>query len=468
MLLDERLTPDKTDWKNNVKRHMLGIIASILAAFSALAVFHLLFGRLLDEFWAARPDSIWRASVTAGFVAAGLFALAYLWSLRKRGDGSIVAVIARDRLRRLQYQITETSGLDAGSITGPFGLTLARSRSRAVTENQMALPDLVADYRMFAKQVVSSLQKVAQRAGITAVDRVRLIVGIDEIDRIESAEQAEKFINEIKSIFGVLQCFYVASLSADALAQFERRAVTARTAFDTAFDTMIRMDPLDMETTRQLLEQRVIGLPYPFVALCHVLSGGVPRELMRIARSVFDVRNSKSCAAQEEVDCGTIADEVVSRELQSIRQGLLPIAAQLALPGTPDFVGLLDDREWPTGDFQLDVSRMSDVLSRIASSTNTNDKLATVGSVCDSFAAGTFFFLTVREVFKLRIDDIVSELRAYDTTIVREADAKTALQVLAKARAVLAVNPALAASRVREFRMHYGLSDVTPTFLSQS
>ena len=467
VLLDDRLTRQKVDWKDGTKRHILGIIAVVLAAASTLAFFHLLFGRLLDEFWAARPGSLWRASVAGGFAASALLGGAYLRRLRNERGRSTVEAIAHDRLRRLQYQITETTGQQAGTITGPYGLTLVGSRSRAVTENQMALPELVTDYRMFAEEVVNSLQ-AAQIGGPVGVDRVRLIVGIDEIDRIESAEKAEKFINEIKSIFGVPHCFYVASLSADALAQFERRAVTARTAFDTAFDTMIRMDPLDLKTTRQLLERRVIGLPYPFVALCHVLSGGVPRELMRVARSVFDVRNSINYAGQEEVDCGTIADEVISRELQSIRQGLLPMAAQLAVPGTPEFVGLLDDREWPTGDFSLDVFRLSEVLSPIAQSAHAGDRLVAAGSICDSFAAGAVFFLTVREVFKLRIDDVVGQLVEYDSAIVGETDAKTALQVLVKARSVLAVNPSLAASRVRDFRMDYGLSDIVLPFLFQS
>ena len=66
----------------------------------------------------------------------------------------------------------------------------------------MTLPELVTDYRVFAEQVVSALQQAAQNEGAITPDRVRLIVGIDEIDRIESAEKAEKFINEIKSIFG--------------------------------------------------------------------------------------------------------------------------------------------------------------------------------------------------------------------------------------------------------------------------
>ena len=90
---------------------------------------------------------------------------------------------------------------------------------------------------------MSALQESARRDGPLAIAQVRLVVGIDEIDRIEDAENAEKFLNDIKAIFGIPNCFYIASLSADALANFERRVVSTRTAFDTTFDTVIAHRP---------------------------------------------------------------------------------------------------------------------------------------------------------------------------------------------------------------------------------
>ena len=80
--MDVRLTRQKVGWKDTAKRHTLGIIALILVALSTMALFHLAFGHLLNEFWAAMPGSLWQASVTAGFAASALFAGAYLWRLR--------------------------------------------------------------------------------------------------------------------------------------------------------------------------------------------------------------------------------------------------------------------------------------------------------------------------------------------------------------------------------------------------
>src|SRR5262249_51084470 len=330
------------------------------------------------------------------------------------------------------------------------------------------LPELVTDYRLFAEQVVSSLQNLAPSSGSTVSTQARLIVGIDEIDRIESAEQAEKFLNEIKAIFGVPSCFYVASLSADALATFERRAVSARTAFDTAFDTMVRIDPLDLKTARKLLERRAIGLPYPFVALCHILSGGVPRELMRVARGVFDIRNGGDNARQDEVDCSIIAREIIARELNSIREGLMPRAGQITTGDAVALISLLDDQEWPTGDFANDIARISKLLHQREGFTDANGNTTAAASICDSMTAATFFFLTVQELFDSRLHDVVKDLMTYDSMAESSADAVSTLQLLVKARAALAVNPALTVNHVHGFRKNYKLPSILPVLASQA
>ena len=89
---------------------------------------------------------------------------------------------------------------------------------------------------------------------------------------------------------------------------------------------MIRIGPLELGIARQVLELRAIGLPYPFIALCYVLSGGVPRELMRIARGIFDVRNDVRFGSADEGDaaavaCSVIAPRVIVREMDSRAKG---------------------------------------------------------------------------------------------------------------------------------------------------
>jgi hypothetical protein len=304
---------------------------------------------------------------------------------------------------------------------------------------------------------------MALRDGPLASAQVRLVVGIDEIDRIEDAENAEKFLNDIKAIFGIPNCFYVASLSADALANFERRVVSTRTAFDTTFDTVMRIGPIELETARQVLERRAIGLPYPFIALCYVLSGGVPRELMRIARGIFEVRNE----SDESVSCSVIAPRVIRREMESLRQGLMPLATQLNVPGAADLIALLDDEEWPRGDMLADMDRLTGIIGKRSLFQDETGGVKAAARICDGLAAASYFFLTANQLFGTRLDQVVTDLRRYDAAPGRDADLASSIHLLARARAAIGVNPALAVSRVQTVRSNYGLGDVSLVLLSQ-
>ena len=112
----------------------------------------------------------------------------------------------------------------------------------------------------------------------------RVFVGIDELDKIGAPEQAERFLNEIKGIFGIPHLYFMVSVSDDALTSFERRGLPLRDAFDSSFDEIIQVGPLSYTESRRLLYRRVIGLTEPYVAFCHCLACGLARDLIRAAR----------------------------------------------------------------------------------------------------------------------------------------------------------------------------------------
>ena len=451
VLSDDRLVNQRSDWKTLMRKHRIGVAAVVLFALGVTETFHVALMRLLQYLGLSHAGFQKSISYVA-FVLAALLAVSYIQHLRSDRTGKSIDDEARERMHRLRYQKTETSGR-TGEFSGPFGFKIGGSRLRALSENQMTLPDLVADYRVFAAKVINSLQDLAPTNDSATVIRSRLMIGIDEIDRIENAEQAEKFLNDIKAIFGIPSCFYIASLSADALATFERRAISTRTAFDTAFDTMIRMDPLDLRTAREILERRAIGLPYPFMALCHILSGGIPRELMRVARSVFDVRNNGQNINSDEVSCKIIASGVVSRELNSVRQGLLQLAGKLTDAGSAGLVELLDNPQWPTGDLISDMECLSRLTICQEGIAVTQAEIAAATDIYDRLVASTYFFLTVLEVFSSQLDGIVDAL-VNENTI-------PSLQLLVKARSLLAANPSLAISHVHKFRIQHSLQNIS-------
>jgi hypothetical protein len=459
-------------------------LAVILAVIGSGLFYHHAVGRTMTAGWAHDRGYLWpiAASLLLGVAAALLFGRAATWlsgwarslpvpavrrALQRRDDGkrkSSFRADARVRLRRLRYQVVETAG-QTGNVSGPFGLSFGGSRSRQVTEKQWTLPDLVQDYRQFAELTVGALQESARQKTPLAAARVRLVIGIDEIDRIEDAANAEKFLNDIKAIFGIPNCFYVASLSSDALANFERRVVSTRTAFDTTFDTVKRIGPLDLLEARQLLERRAIGLPYPFTALCYALSGGVPRELMRIASAVFEARLAS--AEEGPVPCADIAPKVIAREMESLRQGLMPLAARLRVPGATELIELLDDRQWPTLNTQQDLARLTTVTGQRTLFQDEAGSIAAAVDVCDGLAAASYFLLSVSELFETELGQVVADLRHYDVTTSQDPHPENPIHLLARAREAVGVNPALAVSRVRAARKAYGLSDIAPVLLSQ-
>ena len=193
-----------------------------------------------------------------------------------RGNGKALAAEARKHLSRIRYLQTYTSewsgalSLARGSAKGEH----KRGVSRA--EQPLNYPEIVDNFRDFASKVAKEVHSTGNR----------VFIGVDELDKIGSAEQAERFLNEIKGVFGVPNLYFMVSMSNDALTAFERRGLPLRDAFDSSFDEIIEVGPLDYVESRRLLYRRVIGLTEPYVALCHCLAGGLPRELIRFAREV--------------------------------------------------------------------------------------------------------------------------------------------------------------------------------------
>jgi len=114
-----------------------------------------------------------------------------------------------------------------------------------------------------------------------------VLIGIDELDKIHPEEKAEKFLNDIKIIFGLRGVFYLVSISENALSAFERRGIPIRNVFDSCFDDVIYIGYLDFAGACGVLRQRVIGTPHPFLFLCYCISGGLPRDLVRVCRNLI-------------------------------------------------------------------------------------------------------------------------------------------------------------------------------------
>lgn len=251
------------------------------------------------------------SAIAVGFVLLGTLAQPPTADTTARGTATM-AERTRRQLRRLQFVRTSSTVSTAMvKITAPLGVDLGGTYSDQLAENQLTLPELVEQYQDYAAEVAYWWR--AHHGGTG-----RLFIGIDEVDRIVEPDGAQQFLNEVKAVFDVPHCFYLVSISEEALAAFERRSVATRTTFDTAFDEVVRVDYLGYEASVALLSRRVAGLPRPFIALCHSFSGGLPRELVRSARTIVEF-------SQQGVDGSvrSLARALVGEEIQTLKRGHL-------------------------------------------------------------------------------------------------------------------------------------------------
>jgi hypothetical protein len=137
----------------------------------------------------------------------------------------VVAERALDLYQQAKFQQTLSSGF-AGSMKLPLGFGLSADSKVSWAQVQLTLPEMVELLRDFLGFIV-------------AQERGPVIIGIDELDKIQSSEDARAFLNGIKSIFGVPGVYFLVSVSQDAMSSFERRGLPFRDVFDSSFDEIV-------------------------------------------------------------------------------------------------------------------------------------------------------------------------------------------------------------------------------------
>lgn len=254
------------------------------------------------------------------------------------------AQVERDALR---YVLSRTSEHE-GAFDAPLfpGTKLGVKRKVSVKRDDVPLnhPQRVDRFRAFLGEVGDEVG----RGGGT------VLIGIDELDRVSDGDQAQQFLNELKAVFNVPNCYFLVSVSEDALADFELAAMGMRTVFDSAFDTVIRVDYLRFEQAKTLLRQCVVDVPDQFTALAYVLSGGLARELMRIA----DVMTGLPADGAHGRGLTGVAEHLVARQLGRTARAAMDRLSRLEdRAAGARLIPVLDD-EFPLGDLRAYAARV--------------------------------------------------------------------------------------------------------------
>ena len=216
-------------------------------------------------------------------------------------EGLGTAREAERHKRAIRYLQTHSD--EAALSAGWRNWSLSAKRATSLAQQPQTYPEIVDSLKRFLTRTALELDEKNRR----------VVIGIDELDRIEPAATARTFLNELKAVFDIPKCLFVLSVSDEALRDAELAPVGRRDAFDSAIDEIIRVEPLDQMTAEKLLGRRVVGLPVPFTALFYCLSGGMPRDLLRTARAAISyVKPGEPHALAD------LAESLVDRELNRI------------------------------------------------------------------------------------------------------------------------------------------------------
>lgn len=346
---------------------------------------------------------------------------------------------AWDWVKSIRFQQSYTSGW-SGALKMPIGLEGNLNRAVSMSENQKSLPEIVGGLREFLEAVSTDYQ---------------VIIGIDELDKLESDEMAQRFINEIKSVFGLRRCFYLVSVSESAMSNFERRGLPFRDAFDSSFDNIINVDYLTLAAAKRLIARRIIGMSNPFRCLCYCISGGLARDLIRTCRNLIELTQEKPGTPVAR-DLSSMANALIRQDIISKARAIKTSASKLEIePEASAFLASLHELERvsaagepllpATAGLCVNMTRhLSDDKAEAKTLAETRRQLASLGKELTAFV---YYSDTLLHFFGGGLEE----------EGLRQAEESGALNLLARARQSLSTNSSIAQPIISKFRDDYGI-----------
>ncbi|MDQ1022089.1 hypothetical protein QFZ43_008638 [Streptomyces afghaniensis] len=180
------------------------------------------------------------------------------------------------------YRLRTTQSTSASLNLAPTAL-FTTAHSSSLSSVPPNFPQLVAEFRELLGAITQELR---------ATDNGHVFLCIDELDRMGTADKARAFLGEVKAVLGIRWVFCLVTVAEDVSAAFVRRGLPNRDATDSTFDDVVHVRPMALSESVAILQQRVRRIPYPYAVLAHALSGGIPRDLIRYALRLVELRES--------------------------------------------------------------------------------------------------------------------------------------------------------------------------------
>lgn len=211
--------------------------------------------------------------IAVGIAFALLFALRLgmvIWDGRPVGRLVREATALRERIRyTTAMKLGSEIGLSGGSpVTG----TLRRTSERSLDERPATVASLVFDFRNLAALIAATIRRP-------------LVIGIDELDKLDDPGMARQILRDIKGIFEITNVYFLVSVSEEAASALHLGSVRAggRTEFNSSFYTVLELPPLSPPQTTDVLRSRDMTVSDRHAELLCLLGVGNWREILRLA-----------------------------------------------------------------------------------------------------------------------------------------------------------------------------------------
>ena len=204
--------------------------------------------------------------------------------------------LAQQTLERITGSISRSR--QSGVGVARLGLSVSAGRQRIWTEREFTHADWVADFRDYL-----------ERHRLLNGDPI--IIAIDELDKVSDPEQAIGVINSLKDLFHIQGTHFIVSVSDDALRSFATRGVPVRDAFDSSFDSVVEVPNLTSHESFDVLRARAQFFPGPVALFCHAWSAGIPRDLIRVARSCVSIPHKLN----HSVPITDVTQQIIRRDI---------------------------------------------------------------------------------------------------------------------------------------------------------
>ena len=150
----------------------------------------------------------------------------------------------------------------------------------------------------------------------------KLIVVIDELDKISNPQQVRDILRELKGALFEEGCYFLISISEDAARAFRARLSEARDIFESSFDDIVAVDYMGTEAARQMVQLRLASerdLPVVDAASTDILtmfSGGIPREIIRHLRESVMSDDTRTQISPRSIGLQILRSEIEKWRLQ--------------------------------------------------------------------------------------------------------------------------------------------------------